>query len=237
MGTDLEGGNRDRIYWVISVIGGVAYLLTSSLGNYPGRPLIKALAIGALAVLALRRAADHRWPGGMTLLAAALGFSCLGDVLLALRIEQSFLLGLSAFLLAHITYIIIFARRWRRPLRPGFGRLAVTAAILLFSILFARWLAPGLGTMALPVTIYICAITLMVVSCLWAGFPTPWAATGAILFMISDSIIAADKFRTEIPFSGYLIWATYYLGQVGIAFSYLREETDQQGIAKRAVKE
>lgn len=220
MTKDREEMSSTRIWRIISIIGGLTYLLSLPLGNYPGRPLLKAIGIGAMAVMTLREARRNGWPAGRVLLGAALTFSCLGDILLALRIERSFLYGLSAFLVAHIIYIALFTRSWRRPLRPGAGRLAATAAVLIFSILFAGWLSSSLGGLALPVTIYICAITLMVVSSLWAGFSTQQVALGAVLFMISDSIIAIEKFKMDVPWSDYLIWATYYLGQYGIAFGY-----------------
>ena len=44
------------------------------------------------------------------------------------------------------------------------------------------------------------------------------------LFLISDSILAINKFKSPLPLRGYLVWATYYLAQYGIAIGFLREK-------------
>ena len=77
---------------------------------------------------------------------------------------------------------------------------------------------------AVPVLIYSGAITVMTVSTILAGFSRPFVWIGAMLFMISDSLIAAGRFRTPVPLAVYLIWPTYYLGQYGIAIGFLREK-------------
>lgn len=161
-------------------------------------------------------------------LGLALALSCLGDIFLALHVDNGFIYGLIAFLIAHLVYLFLFVRKWRRPLRPPASRLLVSVAVLAFSLIFSQWLAPGLGKIALPVMTYICAITLMVVAALWANLSTSWVAIGAILFMTSDSLLAADRFWQNIPGSGFLIWATYYLGQYGITIGYLTDESESK---------
>lgn len=221
----------DRLIWMVSIIGGIAYLAAPAELPPPGRAVIKALGVGMLSLLVLRQAGRKGTTADTYGLALALGLSTLGDIFLALRLEHGFVLGLGAFLLAHLTYVGLFVNRWRRPLRPPVIRLGGTVAFLIFSLFFSQWLSPGLGGLAVPVMIYVCAITLMVVASLWASFSTRLVVLGAILFMISDSTLAADKFRMEIPWSGLLIWTTYYLGQYGITIGFLtdghREENRQ----------
>jgi uncharacterized membrane protein YhhN len=77
--------------------------------------------------------------------------------------------------------------------------------------------------------LYVCVITVMVVASILAGFSRPWVCSCAILFLISDSLIAASKFKTPVPMRGYLVWATYYLGQYGIAVGFLREKLGEEG--------
>jgi uncharacterized membrane protein YhhN len=76
--------------------------------------------------------------------------------------------------------------------------------------------------------LYVCALTAMVVTALFAEFAKPWVWLGAILFLLSDSIIATEKFKADIQFGNYLVWATYYLGQYGIAIGFLREKLGQK---------
>jgi len=147
-----------------------------------------------------------------------------GDVFLALP-GAHFIRGLTAFLVAHLLYILLFERNWPHPLRPSGAQMALAAIVLVYSLLLSNWLSPDLGALAAPVMVYTCAITIMAVSTIFAGFAKPWVWIGAMLFMISDSMIAAGKFKTPVPFSQYLIWATYYLGQYGITVGFLQEKS------------
>jgi uncharacterized membrane protein YhhN len=108
-------------------------------------------------------------------------------------------------------------------MKPKGWQLALVVAVLIYSVLLSQWLAPGLGSLAGPVMLYVCVITVMVASAILAGFSTTWVCSGAILFLISDSILAVNKFKSPVPMAGYLIWATYYLAQFGIAIGFLRE--------------
>jgi len=54
------------------------------------------------------------------------------------------------------------------------------------------------------------------------GAPRPgeWAAlAGAILFALSDTLIALDRFHTRIPGASFAIILLYWAGQAGIAMS------------------
>ena len=80
---------------------------------------------------------------------------------------------------------------------------------------------PNVGSLTVPVAVYMCAITAMVVTAILARFSNPWVVCGAILFVVSDSLLAIDKFKTPVPFRDVLVWSTYYLGQFGIASGFL----------------
>jgi hypothetical protein len=47
----------------------------------------------------------------------------------------------------------------------------------------------------------------------------PFAAGGALLFYISDSSLALDRFHKKIPHVAYLALGVYWLGQIGIAIA------------------
>ncbi len=222
----------DRWLLLLSIVCGLVYLATKSAQPYPGSIVIKALSIAPLAVLAYRILGESSArPKGLEwlrdrdnlLLCAALGFSSLGDVFLDLA-GSYFIQGLVSFLIAHLIYILLFVRNWPRPLRPDGKQLALAAAVLIYSLLLSNWLSPDLGEMAGPVMVYVCAITVMAVSTIFAGFSKPYVWIGAILFLLSDSMIAAGRFKTPVPMSKYLIWATYYIGQYCIAIGFLREK-------------
>jgi uncharacterized membrane protein YhhN len=62
----------------------------------------------------------------------------------------------------------------------------------------------------------------MGVMSLLAGFRSWIVPLGALLFMLSDSLIAVGKFKHPVRYDNYLIWCTYYVGQVCIAIGVLR---------------
>lgn len=227
-------GATDKWLLLLSIVCGAAYLVTQSVQPFPGSIVLKALSIAPLAVLAFRLLGETK-PHGIewlrdrdnVILAAALSFSCLGDVFLDLP-GNNFVQGLVSFLVAHFIYILLFVRNWPRPLRPSGGQMILAAAVLIFSLTLSNWLAPNLGAMAKPVMVYICAITVMVVSTILAGFSKRYVWIGAMLFMLSDSMIAAGRFKAPVPLADYLIWGTYYLGQYCIAIGFLREKLGER---------
>ncbi|MGH9838738.1 MAG: lysoplasmalogenase [Blastocatellia bacterium] len=223
-------GATDRMLLAVSIVSSAIYFITAGWPHMPGRVVFKALSIAPLALLAFRLLREGAHGKELlrdhdnTILAVALACSCVGDVLLDLDPDGLFVQGLMAFLTAHFIYILLFVRNWSRPLRPGGGQLLLAAVVLLFSLILANWFAPSLGTFAKPVMLYVCVITVMVVTAVLARFSTWWIVAGAILFLVSDSLIAVHKFKMPVPWRDYLVWATYYLGQYGIAIGFLREK-------------
>ena len=202
-----------NLFFRISAICGAVYLLTVPWHPYPGSAIIKGLSIALLSWIAFR--------SGAIQLGVALALSSAGDILLDVDPRNLFIFGLGAFLIAHINYAAFFLRVRLRGQEIPRSRLGAAAAVLMYAVAFGAWLVPGLGTFAVPVALYMCAITAMVVSALFARLENRWVAGGAILFLISDSILAADRFRTPIPLSDYIVWATYYAAQFGIAAGVL----------------
>jgi len=218
-------GSVERALLLLSVICSFFYLATQSFRPFPGSVLLKALSVATLAAIAFRSSSRIlEWLPGNVILGMALAFSSLGDALLDLDPGRFFIGGLLVFLVAHLIYIALFVRNRVRPLKPKGWQLTLVAAVLIYSILLSQWLAPSLGALVGPVMVYVCVITVMAVSAILAGFSKPWVCTGMILFLISDSILAVNKFKSPVPLGGYLIWSTYYLAQYGIAIGFLREK-------------
>ena len=218
------GPMRSRPLLYISAATSAFYMLTERWQPFPGSALVKGCAVGALAVLALGSRGARRDAG---VLALGLAFSTAGDVLLDLD-PRLFAFGLGAFLLAHLTYIFLFVRNRTPGIRLDPAHLAAVLLILVYSATLAVWIVPSAGKLAVPVVLYVCALTTMVSAAILARFRQRWVAVGAILFLISDSLLAIHKFKTPVPLHGYLVWATYYLGQCGIALGYLKEAVSSQ---------
>lgn len=155
----------------------------------------------------------------------ALIFSLLGDVLL-MFVNQSphfFTFGLVAFLIAHIMYVAAFLKH-RNKQRSVIGFLGL---LILYAAGMFYFLKDGLGAMLIPVVVYMAIILSMATTAyLRKGCANNRSYNlvfiGAIFFMISDSILALNKFYQAIPLSGILIIVTYALAQYLIVMGILK---------------
>jgi uncharacterized membrane protein YhhN len=156
----------------------------------------------------------------------ALVFSCFGDI--ALMFNGGFLIGLGSFLIAHICYILVFLRDNRGLVFSKKDRRIGVLVILIYGIGLLIYLIPHLGAMTIPVIIYASTILTMLLTTLnrwksvgWESFE--WVFLGAILFVISDSLIAINRFVGQFPLSGIVVMVTYALGQYLIIAGYLKK--------------
>ena len=210
----------DKLLLTLSVLCSIVYLLTVDFQPYRGSVIIKALSIAPLSLMAFR---VLKTLDGL-ILSIALVFSCVGDVLLDLHREDFFIFGLLAFLVTHLLYIWLFLRNLPMSNRLGRQKKAIILVLMMYSAAMVIWLWSGLGAMRIPAMVYLGAITVMCMTATMADFARPSVMLGAILFLLSDSLIAATRFKTPIPFSNYAIWLTYYLGQYLITLGFLREK-------------
>lgn len=156
---------------------------------------------------------------------SAILFSWAGDVILMFQeIEIWFIIGLLCFLIAQLLYLSAF-------LRPQFTVLAIPliqktpliiSPFLVFGYLVFTQLRQNLGDLKLPVLIYMLAILAMAIFALnrygRASFRSfIMVFTGALLFVLSDLILAFNKFGEPIIWSGVWIMLTYISAQYLIA--------------------
>ena len=160
-----------------------------------------------------------------TLMILALVFSLIGDVALLFDAinPNYFITGLASFLLAHVMYILVFIKQRDKQKKPlGFIALMLVYAALLFYML-----TDGLGDLFVPVIIYMIVILSMSTSAFLRNkqnnlISYNWVFLGAILFMISDSILAIDKFYQPLTLSSISIMLTYALAQYCIVIGILK---------------
>lgn len=149
---------------------------------------------------------------------AGLGCSLAGDVFLMLPADR-FVAGLVSFLAAHLGYIAALS------LGVSFGSAIWSLAPLLAYVVVMYWLlSPHLGKMRLPVLVY----ELVIATMAWRAMAR-WAATrevgavlalvGAILFVISDSALAINRFVGKYKAAQALVLGTYFCAQWLIALS------------------
>nr|WP_262896717.1 lysoplasmalogenase [Fulvivirga marina] len=156
----------------------------------------------------------------------ALLFSWAGDVVLMFqdRGELYFMMGLGSFLLAHVIYIFTYKKaRWEEEEN---GLLPTQKIRYVFILVLAGCglvyvLLPKLGELTIPVIIYASIIVAMTIFALNRfGFTSQTSFglvfLGAVLFMMSDSILAINKFMEPLPIAGFWIMLTYILAQFTI---------------------
>jgi uncharacterized membrane protein YhhN len=173
-------------------------------GQFTLQPAVKAAAAVLLAAAAL----THPIPRERRWLVGALLFSAAGDFLLAMPWwAPSFVLGLAAFLIAHLCFLAallpLTARSTPRLVAAAVTVLACLALLVWF---WPRLLADG---MAVPVTLYMAVLGAMVCTALLARLPTPWTALGAVCFAVSDAMIGIGKFVLGSEALAVPIWWAY----------------------------
>jgi len=200
--------------WLTAFIGfSVLYIALPGLIPSGWRWFFKIIPIALLLQLALSST------GGKVRMLLGLGLvlSAIGDVLLAL--DGLFVQGLAAFLLAQITYTALFLTQYRWQIQ----RLPWAVLIIVYALVCTLFIVPGAGDMKLPVTAYMIAISLMAVA---AGFRHDqqflWVAMGALIFMVSDTLIAVSRFVSPFEYSGIAVMTTYYLAQLLICVGIVR---------------
>ena len=157
----------------------------------------------------------------------ALLFSWAGDVLLMFQDSNSifFLMGLSSFLVAHLFYILFF--HLVRKQEHVAMRWYLLLVVLMYCVVIIYILSPHLGELIWPVRIYAAVISCMLMLAMHMSFIKNKRAglnlmTGAMLFIISDSILAINKFYYPFQLAGIFVMATYGLAQFFITYGAIR---------------
>ncbi len=201
----------------VAVLAALVY----ALGPEDGAPWLR-LALKPVPVVAMTWLAPPRSPYSRRI-HAGLWTCALADVLLDLL----FPLGMLTFLIGHVLYTAAYLAEDRRP-RP------------LLALPFLAWgvgsfaaLRPGLGALTIPVALYTLAICVM----MWraaarvrrgAALGVWLALLGALLFAVSDTLIAFNKFHAPVAGARYSIITLYWLGQLGIAMSARERASPQE---------
>ena len=157
--------------------------------------------------------ATRGYPRWRVYVIAALVFSWAGDVFLIS--SDWFIAGLISFLIAHVFYIIAYQKTGAAS-----GKLTALDIVkfVIYGVILIWFIYPGLGDMLVPVLIYALVLLGMGV---WAhkrrGATSvasfKMVAFGAILFAISDGLIAVNKFAYPIPAERILIVSIYMTAQ------------------------
>lgn len=198
-----------RAWLVLAAFFGYGYVVSLGWHPYPGSYVIKAIPAIILAGLALRmlQGAER-----IVMFIAYLG-SAAGDIFLDLDRTAYLPHGLGCFLVTQIGFAWVFARRatWMPSRLPPILVLVIAAA----AMATAAW--PSLGAMRVPVLVYIVALLTMASTALMVG-STRWIGIGAVVFLVSDTLIGINRFIVPFESSTAIIVAVYISAQLMIAY-------------------
>lgn len=205
--------------WIAYLIIGLTHLLGIVLGNVLLSLISKALLMPTLALLVVQRKYPSPW---RTFILLALTFSWMGDMFLTQSDKFVFFIcGIASFLLAQVSYIIHFRKECKQKERPTFIAQKPFAVIpyILYGLVLLALLFPKMElALKIPIALYATILLSMAAYALNRKNTVPtnsflWVFVGAIFFVISDSLIAINKFLVAFEFSRFIIMLTYIIAQ------------------------
>ncbi len=171
-----------------------------------------------------------------TIIIAGLVLSFIGDMVLTQTGTTMFLLGMVAFIGTHICNSIFFIRL-QKGVKGRMGVIVTTSIVMLvLSLGVFVYLQNQLGDFQVPIIAYMCIISTMAV--LAAGTArdpslqktaTHYLIPGAILFVVSDALLASNKFAWHLPMVDIAVMLTYGLAQYFLVRGFLKITLQQAG--------
>ncbi len=184
--------------------------------------IFKPLTTTLILMIALF-ATDPITDGYKTLIIVGLLFSLGGDVALMLPNDR-FVEGLASFFVAHVFYILAFSTTGQRSM---LAEVLIPVALGGIGVLGFVWTEIE-GRLKAPVLAYVTVIVMMTWMAITRAIGTEntdlqnlaiLAAIGAVLFMISDAVLAIDRFKFPFRFARPIVLSTYFAAQTLIALS------------------
>lgn len=199
--------NETIFYFALGIINIASGILDIEWLNFVSKPLLMI----SLFAFYFQKVKNNMSKTDKIMLVSLI-FSCLGDTFLMFQGKnpQFFLLGLGSFLVAQLTYSSVFKT-------IGVSNYNKRYPFIIYGLVFIAFLLDRIpkGFM-MPIVVYATAI-------MWMGITAAERQTnqksyrfvliGAILFIISDSLIAINKFAFPIPLSGLWVMTTYIAAQ------------------------
>jgi uncharacterized membrane protein YhhN len=212
------------VYFFALAVELFANLTSRAALQYFSKPSLMLILLAYYVLNTRRLAAPPKYP-----IIFALVFSWLGDVLLLVdkQTKSLFIYGLIAFLIAHLFYIFYF---WEIRKANKIERLPnplIFIAVAAYSLSLFGFVAPHVKSLLIPVGVYAVVISTMLGASL-AAFDFgkqnfgKISVAGTLLFIVSDSILAINRFAAPFEYASVFVMATYALAQLLIAEGSLR---------------
>jgi alkenylglycerophosphocholine hydrolase len=224
---------RVTAFWILVAIAAVAAVVdwiavgtSNHRLQYPAKPAVLVALVAAAASIPASHTdlVDRRW-----WFVAALLCCLVGDVALMLP-HELFIPGLAAFLAGHVLFVVGLLQPPAPPGVPPFAfspvGLAVAAGVVAAveaypgRALLTALAGGGHRPLIAPVCVYMMAIATVVV--LATNVASRPAAIGASLFLVSDTVLALDRFVWPRRWGTLVVHVTYHLAQVLLVLSLVR---------------
>jgi len=212
------------VFWLLALVDIAGIAANVPILHFIAKPLlIPALLI----LLVITRSAAP----GKNLLLAGLFFSWMGDMFLLFEYANKlfFIFGLASFLTTHIFYIVYFLRIRSANISLLKKQPLLLALVPAYGIILVWQLYPHLKDLKIPVMLYAAVICTMLLCSLHIFLKVNRKAaryyvTGAAAFVISDSLLAIDKFYQPFAYAGVFIMLTYCAAQYCIVQGYIEQD-------------
>jgi uncharacterized membrane protein YhhN len=217
--------NRDSLFTVIYFVIVVAVLIAGQVGDQEVRYWLKPMIMISLLMWSFI-SQDRRPVQRKVLFQVGMFFACLGDCFLMFK--GYFLTGLVAFLVMQVAYILTFLPEVSLAQGgAGVGRKLFVALVLGGGILWVVF--PHLSELSLRVGVPVYALTItcmaFVASLRSNGVSRSsyrWVVVGALLFLLSDTLIAINSFVHDVRYHHFFIMTTYTIAQYCIVKGMLK---------------
>ncbi len=212
------------VFWIIAAADIIGIAANFPLLHYAAKPLL-------IPVLIILLASVTAAVTGKKLMLVALFFSWLGDILLMFEPKHAlfFIFGLVCFLSTHILYIIYFLsiRSEKVSLLKKYPVLIV--AVVAYGVSLVWLLFPHLADLKIPVLVYAAVICSMLLCSMHIFLKLNKKAgvfylSGAAAFVLSDSLLAVNKFYQPFAYAGVFIMLTYCAAQYFIVHGFIEQQ-------------
>jgi uncharacterized membrane protein YhhN len=212
------------IFWILAMLDIAGIAAKIELLHFIAKPLL--IPVLMLLLLNTRSSVPGKY-----LLLIGLFFSWMGDVFLMLEYKHGlfFIFGLASFLTTHIFYIVFFLRI--KSANPSLLKKqpVLIALVLAYGITLVWQLYPYLKDLKLPVMVYAAVICTMLLCSLHIFYKVNKKAAafyllGATAFVVSDSLLAINKFYQPFAYAGVFIMLTYCAAQYFIVRGYTQQD-------------
>ena len=211
-------------FWILALLDIVGIITEFDILHFIAKPLL----IPALLMLLFFTVSPVP---GKKLLIVGLFFSWMGDVFLLFESKQAlfFIFGLVCFLTTHIFYISFFLGIRSEKISLLNKYPVFILGVIAYGVSLVWLLFPHLGDLKLPVMIYAAVICTMLLCSLHIFFKVNKKAagfylSGAAAFVLSDSLLAVNKFYQPFAYAAVFIMLTYCAAQYFIVRGFIEQK-------------